>query len=91
MIHHRPALPDVIGPVVLVVVGIALIVLSAIGANAEDSVSPQLTFLNLGIGGVVLVGAGGAVHVLGLRRAVRRRRLELAGHRRVVGGGSTAT
>ena len=71
------------GPVVLVVVGLVLVVLAALGAASEDTVAPQLTYLNLGVGGVVLAGAGGAVHLLGLRRAVRRRRLELAAHRRL--------
>jgi hypothetical protein len=84
MTRSRPRLPDVTGAVVLALVGVVLVVLAAIGAASEDTVAPQFTWLNLGIGGVVLVGTGSAVHLLGLRRAVRRRRLELAGHRRLL-------
>lgn len=83
----RPRLPDVTGPVVLELVGVLVVVLAWVGANAEDTVAPQFLFLNLGIGGVVLAGAGNVLHLLGLRRAVRRRRAEVTAHPRLSGRG----
>jgi hypothetical protein len=85
MTRARPRLPDSTGAVVLGIVGIVLVVLAAIGASSEDTVTPQFTYLNLGAGGVVLVGTASAIYLLGLRRAVRRRRTELSGRRRFVG------
>lgn len=80
---RRPTRPDVVGPVVLELAGVLLIVLAWFGAHGESTVAPQLVYLNLGVGGVVLAGSGNAVHLLGLRRAVRRRRAELTDHRRL--------
>jgi hypothetical protein len=79
-----PRLPDLLGPVVLVLVGLVLVVVAWVGSAAQDTVSPQLSFVNLGASGVVLVGVGCAVHLLNLRRAVRRRRLDVTSHRRLV-------
>ena len=81
--NRRPVLPDVIGPVVLELAGVLLIVLAWFGANGESTVAPQFVYLNLGVGGVVLAGTGNAIHLLGLRRAVRRRRADVSAHRRL--------
>jgi hypothetical protein len=80
---HR--LPELLGPVVLILVGLVLVVVAWVGSAAQDTVSPQLTFVNLGASGVVLVGVGCAIHLLNLRRAVRRRRSDVTSHRRLVG------
>lgn len=79
------ARPDLVGPVVLVLAGLLLLVLGWLGVRGEETVGGQLVHLNLAVGGVVLVGTGGGVHLLGLRRAVRRRRTQLAAHRRLRG------
>jgi hypothetical protein len=70
---------------VLELAGILLLVLAWIGARSESSVAPQFVYLNLGIGGVVLAGTGNAIYLLGLRRAVRRRRADVSAHRRLSG------
>ena len=80
-----PRLPDLLGPVVVIVVGVALVLVGWVGAAAQDTVSPQLAFANVGVSGVVLVGVGCAIHLLNLRRAVRRQRLDVTGHRRLTG------
>jgi hypothetical protein len=85
--HPRP---DLIGPVVLNLAGILLLVLGWAGAQGQDLVGPQLPYVNLAVGGVILAGAGNMLHLLTWWRALRWRRLLLTGHRTIRAGSRPA-
>jgi drug/metabolite transporter (DMT)-like permease len=81
-VNQRPRRPDLLGPAALVLAGLVLLAVAWAGASAQELVGAQLTYVNLGVGGVVLCGTGNAVYLLGLRRAVRERRAGLDAHPR---------
>lgn len=81
LVHPRP---DSVGPMVLNIVGIGLLIAAWIGADGE-SVASQLPFVNLGVVGVIVCGAGNALYLFGWRMAIRRRRRIVARHPHVAG------
>jgi hypothetical protein len=78
------ARPDLLATALGNVVGIALIVVVWAVTSGQPAVGTQLPYINLAVGGVIVAGAGNALYLLGMRRAVHRRRQRLLGHRRMV-------
>ena len=75
--------PDVIGPVTLNLVGIALIIAAWVGASAQAQFGPQIVYVNLGVAGAIVAGSGDALYLFQARRIVAARRAALGRHRRV--------
>lgn len=77
--------PDLLGPAALLLAGFLLVVLAWSGASGQEEVGPQIPYVNLGVGGVILCGTGSAVYLFGMRRALRERRAALCAHPRIAG------
>ncbi len=69
----RDALPNPLVAVVFNLAGLIAIAGSWVEASGKVRLSDQLAWLNLGIGGLVLMLAGNAAYLTTFRRAVRRR------------------
>ncbi|MDQ3294401.1 MAG: hypothetical protein M3527_08135 [Actinomycetota bacterium] len=83
--NRGPRRPDLLGPGALLLAGLALLAVAWFGASGQETVGPQIPFVNLGVGGVILAGTANAVYLMGMRRALRERRAEIASHRRLAG------
>ena len=65
--------PDLLGPVVCNVAGIVLVVVAWVATSGQPANAAQIPYVNLGIGGVILAGAGDLVLLVGTRRLLRQR------------------
>lgn len=65
--------PDLVGPAVLVVVGLAIIVAAWAAASGQDQLGDQLPYLNLGVAGAVIAAAGNVLYLTSYRNLVRDR------------------
>lgn len=77
--------PDLWGPAALLLAGLVLLAVAWSGASGQDTVGPQIPFVNLGVGGVILAGTANALYLMNARKAIRERRIELGRHRRLTG------
>jgi hypothetical protein len=68
-----PGTPDAVVPLVLTVVGIALVIGAWVAVSGEPSFSRQLGYVNLGVAGLVVAGVGQVYFLVSRRRAVRTR------------------
>ena len=69
----RTSGPDLVGPVVLVLVGLAIIVAAWAAASGQDQLGDQLPYLNLGVAGAVIAAAGNVLYLRSYRDLVRDR------------------
>jgi drug/metabolite transporter (DMT)-like permease len=65
--------PELVGPVVLVLVGLAVVVAAWAGASGQDKLGPQLPYLNLAVAGAVVAAAGNVLYLVGYRGLIRDR------------------
>jgi hypothetical protein len=66
-------IPDVLTPLVLNVVGFAMLIAGWVAASGEDTFSRQQPYIDLAVGGAVVAGAGDLTYLLARRWAIRRR------------------
>jgi hypothetical protein len=79
--------PDVLATLLCNAVGIALLIASWVAASGQPAVGPQLPYVNLGVAGVIMAGAGDALYLHAMTRVVTRRRARLQQHRRLAKAG----
>jgi hypothetical protein len=80
----REARPDVLATALCNVVGIVLLVVVWAVTSGQPAAGSQLPYINLAVGGVIVAGAGNALYLVAMTRAVRHRRQRLQHHRRLV-------
>lgn len=81
---------DVIKVSTFAFLGLATIVTAWFGASGSASITHQAAWLNLGIGGLVVFGAGNCLWLLAVRGAVGDRRASLVWLDSVAAEGATA-
>ena len=71
--RRRAVGPDLVGPVTMNLVGIAIVLAAWAGASGQESLGPQLPYLNLGVAGAVIAAAGNVLYLIGFRGLVHAR------------------
>lgn len=68
-----PVAPSTYPAVVAAIAGFAMVIGSWIAVSDQPSFSSQIGYLNVAVGGLVVIAGGGATYLVEFRRQLRRR------------------